>query len=207
MNTLFSPAGSGTLNGHIQSSQMDSFNQSIFNPFNNPDLDMKNPNIKLASMSQNEIMKTPFLLFQSHKDDYYNASQQMLSGIQEENILSKVFFSPKNVKLIQKQMIRAVYKESNGEFLVEPQDEADLMVVMRSMFIQHARNYPDHIPEQIQELNNLVVDDIIPGIISWCKAYFGYLERTFEPLYFLDRPECVSSAGTKTLPSVTRTFH
>jgi len=157
-------------------------------------------------MNQFDIMKTPFLLFQSHRDDYYNMSQDSLRGIQEESILSKVFFHPKNVDLIQKQLILEVFKRSDGTYWIEKQNEEDLQVVMRSMFIQHSRNVPDHIPEQIQELNNIVVDDLFPNVMSQINAYFGYLERAFAPRQILDRPECVSNAGLRTLPSVTRIF-
>lgn len=157
-------------------------------------------------MNSYEIMKTPFVMFQAHRDDYQTMSQDSLRGVQEESILSRVFFHPKNVDLIQKQIIVNVFRETNGAYLIEKQNEADLQIVMRSMFIQHARHVPDNIKEQIRELNNLVVDDITPGIVSQVQAYFGYLERAFGPRQFLDRPENVSNAGFRILPSVTRTF-
>lgn len=158
------------------------------------------------SLNSHEIMKTPFLMFQSHADDYYNMSQESLRGVQEESILSRVFFHPKNVDLVQKQIIIEIFRRSNGEYLIEKQSEADLQVIMRSMFIQHARHLPDNIKGQIRELNNLVVDEVIPGIMSQIQAYEGYLERAFGPMQIMDRPENVSNAGRKTLPSVTRTF-
>jgi len=43
-------------------------------------------------MDQFDIMKTPFVMFQAHHDDYYNMSQESLRGLQVETILSKVFF-------------------------------------------------------------------------------------------------------------------
>jgi len=153
-----------------------------------------------------EIMKTPFLMFQSHYTDYYNMSMDCVKGIQEETILSKVFFSPQNVDLVQKQIIATVYKRTKGAYLIEKQNEEDLQVVMRSMFLQHARHVADHIKEQIQELNNLVTDDVVPNIISEVNQYIGYLDRTFLPRQIMDHPECVSNAGLRTLPSVTKTF-
>ena len=157
-------------------------------------------------MNQDEIMKTPFIVFQSHRDDYTNmASDSTLRGIQQESVLSKVFFHRKNMDLIQKQLISEIFHRTNGEFLlVDYQDEADLETVMRSIFLQHARHYPDHIKEQIQELNNLVVDDLFPNVLSEIKAYFGYRERAFGPMQVLDRPEYMSNAGTKKIPSAIR---
>jgi hypothetical protein len=153
-----------------------------------------------------EIMKTPFLMFQSHYTDYYNMSKDCVKGIQEESILSKIFFSPQNVDLLQRQIIATVFERTNRAYLIEKQNEEDLQVVMRSMFLQHARHVADHIKEQIQELNNLVTDDVVPNIISQVNQYIGYLDRTFLPRQIMDHPECVSSAGMRTLPSVTRTF-
>ena len=162
--------------------------------------------LKDKVMSQFDVMKTPFVLFQSHQDDFYNMSQNSLTGLQVETTISRAFFSPKNVDRLQRQIIAEVFRRTNGEYLIEKQNEQDLQIVMRSMYLQHARNVPNDIPGQIQELNNLVTDDSVPGIISQVNAYFGYLERAFAPRKILDRPENVSSAGTRTLPSVTRTF-
>ena len=157
-------------------------------------------------MNSFEIMKTPFVMFQAHKDDYYNMSQESLRGVQQESLLSKVFFHPLNVDLIQKQIITEIFRKTNGEYLIEKQNEADLQIVMRSMFIQHAKHLPDNIKQQIRELNYLVADEVIPDIISQIKAHFGYLDRAFGPMQVMDRPENVSNAGLKSLPSATETF-
>jgi hypothetical protein len=157
-------------------------------------------------LNSHEIMKTPFIMFQAHKDDYYNMSQESLRGVQEESILSKVFFDPKNVNLIQKQIIVEVFRQTNSDYLIEKQNEADLQIVMRSIFLQHAHHLPNNIKSQIQKLNTIVVDEVVPGIVSQITAHFGYLDRAFGPIQIMDRPQNVSNAGLKTLPSVTRTF-
>ena len=48
--------------------------------------------------NQFDIMKTPFLLFQSHRDDYYDMSLDSLKGVEEESIVSKLFFHPKKCR-------------------------------------------------------------------------------------------------------------
>jgi len=167
---------------------------------------MNSINMPLGKQDNNDIMKTPFMMFQAHKDDYYNMSQNALKGVQEESILSKVFFHPKNVDLVQKQIIMEVFRQTNGEYLIEKQSEADLEIIMRSIFIQRARHLPNNIRDQISELNNLVVDETVPDIVSEIKAYFGYLERAFGPMQVMDRPQNSSKTGLKTLPSMTKTF-
>lgn len=158
------------------------------------------------NLTKQEIMNTPFIMFQSHKDDYYNMSQESLRGIQQESVLSKVFFLPKNVDLLQRQLRAEVFRRSGGKYLIPKQNEADLQVVMRSIFLQRARHYPTNITEQVRELNNFVIDDLYPNVMTEIKANIGYQERAFGPMQVLDRPENVSNTGLKRLPSVTRTF-
>lgn len=158
------------------------------------------------SKNKEEIMKTPFLLFQSSPHDYYNMSQDSVRGVQQETLLSKVFFHPRNVELIQKRIIKEVFNRTNGEYLIEKQDETDLQIVMRSIFLQKANFCQDDIKEQVRILNNLVVDEVVPGIVSEIKMYMGYLDRAFSQPIPIERPKNVSNAGTKTLPSVSKTF-
>lgn len=153
-----------------------------------------------------DMIKTPFIMFQSHHDDYYNMSQESLRGIQQESFLSKTFFHPKNVETIQKKIIVEVFYRSNGKYLIEKQNEEDLQIVMRSVFLQYAKNLPQNIKEQVSELNDIVIDEVYPGILSEIKAHLGYLDRAFGPMQVMDRPTNVSNTGLKTLPSVSRTF-
>ena len=156
------------------------------------------------ALSKN-ILKTPFIMFQSHKDDYENMSHDL--GDVHDSVLSKLFFNPNNIDIIQKKIITEIFRRSNAEYLIEKQNELDLQIVMRSIFIQHAKHLPYNIKEQIKELNDLVVDEVIPGIFSEIKAYFGYLESVFGERKIMDLPESTSIAGLKTLPSVSRSLN
>ncbi len=152
-------------------------------------------------LKTSDIMKTPFVLFQAHPDDYNKMVQQSEQNVHNESILEKAFFHPKNIDIVQKQIIMEVFRISNGEYLIEKQNENDLRVVMDAIFFEHAKHLPYNIREQITELNSRVVDDVVPGIISEIKSYFGYLDRAFGPMQVMDRPKNVSNAGSKTLPS------
>ena len=159
-----------------------------------------------TQLNNREVMKTPFVVFQAHHDDYYNMSRKSLDNVHDETILSKVFFHPKNVDLIQKQIILQIFYRTNGEYLIEHQNELDLRIVMQSVFMKYAKHLPNNIQEQIRELDNLVVDEVIPDIISQIQAHFGYIAQVFGPTYIMDHPVNVSKSGRKTLPSVTRTY-
>jgi hypothetical protein len=168
--------------------------------------ELKKSTKRVIKYTPEEVEKAPFVLFQNHFDVYYNMSADSIKGLQVETILSKIFFSPENVDIIQKQIIKEVFQRTNGQFLIEKQDETDLQVRMRSMFIQHARHIADNIYGQIEELNNFVIDDSVPNIISEAKQYVGYCDRAFGPRRILDRPEYSSSRGTKTIPSMTNSW-
>jgi len=150
-----------------------------------------------------DITTTPFIFIQGSQEQFYNASKQMLKGIRQEDILGKVFFHPRNVKIIQSQLQKQVYIASGKQWIIEEQDETDVYVVMRSIFLSYARHDPNiEIRDQIKELNNLTVDSIVPGIISEIRANLGYLEKIFTPLQVMDRPQNVSVAGKQSIPAL-----
>lgn len=89
--------------------------------------------------------------------------------------LEQTFFSKENIELINKQLITAVFNKSNKQFLICPQDESNLLIVMRYVFIEYSRNLPFDIKEQIRDLNCRVVSEIAPTIISNVDQKIGYL--------------------------------
>ena len=77
---------------------------------------------------------------------------------------------------------------------------------MRAIFFQHAKNLPTGIKDQIIDLNQLVVNDVVPNIIVQIEQYLKYLENKAQIPDPIPRSLNVSSTGTKTLRSVTSTF-
>ena len=45
---------------------------------------------------------------------------------------------------------------------------------MRAIYLQHCKNLPTNITEQIQELNNMVVDYAIPQVMGEANSYIKY---------------------------------
>ena len=89
--------------------------------------------------------------------------------------LENTFFSKDNTDLINKQLILSVYNKTNKQFLICSQKEADLLIVMRYVFIEYSRNLPYDIANQIKDLNCLVVSEILPIVISNVDQKIGYL--------------------------------
>jgi hypothetical protein len=96
-------------------------------------------------------------------------------GLWTNTLLSKTFFSHKNICYIQNAIREGVYNKSNGNFVISNQDEDTLKIIMRSIYLQHAANQPTHISEQIQQLNKIVLDYCIPQVYNEAKGYKKYL--------------------------------
>ena len=77
---------------------------------------------------------------------------------------------------------------------------------MRAMFLQYAKHMPTQLKEQVNELNRLVVEFAWPKVLSEVEQYIDYCKQLEMLPMPLDHPKNVSSAGTKTLSSVTTTF-
>jgi hypothetical protein len=133
------------------------------------------------------------------------ASSLAIGGLQLENTpVSLLYFSDENMSRIQKQIKREISRLSNGSFRMEVnQDEADLLLAMRYIFIEFSKNLPTHIVKQVKILNRQLLNYIIPDIMTNIKQHYMYLKEISQPIRPLDQPLNVNNKGRKTLPSVT----
>ena len=127
-----------------------------------------------------------------------------LSGIQTDNILNQTFFSKANIKIIQNGIRFHIHKKTNN--IIGKQNETDLVIIMRAIFFQHSRNLPTNIAEQIEELNEKVIESVLPNLISNVKQYQEYLINKATIPEPISRSVNVNNKGTKQLRSVTTTF-
>ena len=79
-----------------------------------------------------------------------------MTGNWYDTDLSTAFFSSPNMKIIQNGIRAGVYNKSNGQYVIGEQNGDELKIVMRSIFLQYAKNLPTHIADQINELNQIV---------------------------------------------------
>jgi len=97
-------------------------------------------------------------------------------GLWNDTPLSQAFFSQQNIQILQNGIRAGVYKLSNSQYLIGPQDCDSLKIVMRSVFLQHAANLPNNIPQQIAELNKIVLDYCIQQVYSEAQGYMKYVD-------------------------------
>lgn len=98
------------------------------------------------------------------------------AGLWNETALSKAFFSYENIQIIQNGLRVGVYQRSNGQYLIGPQDCDSLKIIMRSVFLQHSKNKEIDIPNQINELNKIVLDYCIQQVYSEAQGYMKYID-------------------------------
>lgn len=165
------------------------------------------PPITENNMTVQDIYRTPFLFLQEHRKNYKNMAPVALKGIQCTSELSKLYFSDENIRRIQRLIKRTIYEKTNGQFKLDvDQEQRDVFIAMRAVYMEHARFLPNQIVRQVKRLNQKVVDEIIPGIMTNIRQDYGYLKEINKPLTPIPLPQNVNNAGRRQLPSITTTF-
>lgn len=97
-----------------------------------------------------------------------------LTGNFERSKLSDLFFSKQNIQNIQNLLIKGVYEKSNSQIMIDKQPEDNIVIVMRSMYLQYSKNLDNKLNEQVNELNSYVLNFCIPKVYSEAVAYLKY---------------------------------
>ena len=147
-----------------------------------------------------------FELFTENNNNCNNTKETILYGTLTRSTLSDTFFSNENMKILQNSLRYKVYAASGGEYVIGEQDNTELTIIMRSMYLMYSKNLAYNIKEQIQELNLQVINYILPKIISEIKQWVFYTDDIQKLPQPLDLPRNLSNKGTRTLKSVVDTF-
>lgn len=86
--------------------------------------------------------------------------------------LNRLFFSQGNIDNLQSQIQTAVAQMVNAN--IDRQSDSDLMLIMRSYYLQYARNEPNRLQEELDELNKRVVHFAANRIAVEVEAYRYY---------------------------------
>ena len=128
-------------------------------------------------------------------DDNTNSISQSIST----NDLSNIFFSKDNIDKIQLLIITKVYSDSDKRFNINKQSEQELLIIMRSFYLQYSKNLTIDIKTQINKLNMMVVDWSSNNIISNIEQYLNYKKVCSTLPMPLERAQLPTQKGTKTL--------
>lgn len=142
-------------------------------------------------------------------DDCFGSGDEHLAlkGKTYTNDVSKLFFSAENKKRIQKQIKREIYNRTNGQYkLSEDQDDADLLIAMKAVYEKNSRHLGKYPVRQVKDLNQKLVDSIVPDMITNIKQYYGYIKDITQPIEPIMRPMDVGRRSRLPLPSLTSTW-
>jgi hypothetical protein len=143
-------------------------------------------------------------------------TKNLFKNLYGETLLTFLFFSKDNINNIQQLIRMSVYKETNE--IIDIQSINDLMVIMRSIFLAYSE-HPKLINESMSEkeksyllilyteevdrLNQLIINECVPLIISQLQQYLTYLHDASTPLQIMEKPISTSVTGTKGYRSIT----
>jgi len=143
-----------------------------------------------------KYFKTPFRDFKMTDDDHapYQYSRSILPAL-ENNIISEVFFSQRNIDYLQSMLIKETKRYSGKD--IGKQSENELLTIMRSIYLQYCDNNVAKYKETVSYLNQQVLFDAVPRIVTRLEQYIGYIRDAGLGRTFIPRAENVSITGTK----------
>lgn len=122
-----------------------------------------------------------------------------LKGIQVSSKLSIAFFSKENISYIQDNIRYHVWLKSDKKSIIGKQNEYELTVIMRSVYLQNSLNQEDNIQNQIKTLNDIVLNYCIKQVFSQVTQYVNYQKELNSDRFIMSHSMNVSSRGEKSL--------
>ena len=123
-----------------------------------------------------------------NNNDKSTAYRDALLGNWQCNELSDTFFSAENIDALQRGMIEGVKSLSNNSIMIGRQDEDTLKIIMRSIFLQNAKNNNQPVQQQVEDLNKMVLNYAVPQIYGEAQGYVKYRNDVSTLVVPMDRP-------------------
>lgn len=126
--------------------------------------EIENVDLKIKMMSKTQIKQK--------SESYCDA----MTGLWEDNLLSQLFFSAENIRIIQNAIRAKIYKNSDNTYVVKPPNPTQLKMIMKSYFINHADFLPTNITQQVSSLNDRVVEFSVKQLMGACESYVQFIK-------------------------------
>lgn len=107
--------------------------------------------------------------------------------------LSLIFFSDDNMDILQKKLILGVYRETGVK--IPYQQPERLLIAMRHIYTIYSKELPCMYKEQIRELDNRVIEWILPDVVTAVEQHIAYLRDISGDVPLLEPPINVSRRG------------
>ena len=148
--------------------------------------------------------KALFTLYDKMPVNIPTSFRDATKGEWNESNLSRAFFSRENVQIIQNGIKAGVYHKSNKQYVIADQSVDTIHIIMRSIFMQNSINMETNIPQQISQLNQLVIDFSVPRVYSTLISHNKYLRDASMMPEPLSHPKLMKE--TRQLPKLNYGF-
>jgi len=113
--------------------------------------------------------------------------------------LNTVFFSEDNVENLHGKIQQTVMELSGPKrYKIDRQNDDDLKLIMRSYYLQYARNNPGEVAAELEDLNNRVIGYSANRIMVEIESYIRYRKDILDFPEPIQRPVDVQIYGTRT---------
>lgn len=140
-------------------------------------------------------------LFTEKNNGIRECNTQSLSHMYEGTNLQNAFFSKKNINEIQKLLKYHVSKQTEGRHIIGNQDVNQLLIIMKSIYLQHGHNTNSNVDKQVRRLNAFLLEYSVKNIILNIEQYNTYKRNVSTLPKPLPLPKYISAAGTRTNPN------
>jgi hypothetical protein len=122
---------------------------------------------------------------------------EAITNIHVKNDVSSVFFNDTNINVVHEAIRYYVWKKSCGKYVIDRQNDDEIKIVMRSVYLNHAQHAPTDILTQVKELNLRVINYCVDRVLQEIGMYLHYktdISRLPDPMA---RGQFASSKGEK----------
>jgi hypothetical protein len=119
----------------------------------------------------------------------------LVSGVKKTPTYN-VFFSNRNIKYLQEKIVKNVKDCSQGGYDISQQEETNLLVVMRSIYMDNLTN-TGNIKQEVAYMNHLVIKYCVDNIIVNIKQYIHYLKSISKLPVPMEHPKYMRPDGLK----------
>jgi len=113
--------------------------------------------------------------------------REALNGGWETNLLTKVFFCKENIDIIQNGIRGKIYNSTKK--IIDLQSVDKIKIIMRSIYLQNAKNIMDDITNQVSILNSQVINECSNKIIVELDGYLKYKRDISSLAVPINRPK------------------
>ena len=137
--------------------------------------------------------------FKQNPGNVCNYQHDALKGNLSNNPVASLFFSNQNIKAIQMGIQNMVMNKTCGRLRVGDQSVDELLIIMRSIYLEHSKNSILDVVRQVRDMNGMVLSFAVPRIIEEVDMHNSYIERITKLPVPLELAQNDSIKGSKTL--------